>query len=1158
MNLQAAGIFQWKKINVDVQNVSLAAVLQHIEKETGCNIAYINSVVDKYKGITVKLSNSTVQDILNDALKNTNLKYSIENSTITIMQKVASEKQQKPQQKVTVKGKIIDAETRKPIPGATVLLIGTTSGAISDEKGDFVIKADVGQEMEITYVGMKSIIKKVTATMTDLTITMDKDAMAVDDVIVTGYQEISKTRMTGSAESITSKDIANKGYSSVEDILKGQMAGVATMNISGRPGAQAQIRIRGINSLTGSSDPIWIVDGMPLQGDVPKISMGGTEFEESVLTSGIGNISPDDIESITVLKDAAATAIYGSRAANGVIVIKTKRGAVGKSYLSIQSSYNVSEAPTNRLQMMNTDQKIDFERGIYNDFPGLNLGGRVQQILRNVDKGIFSKAAGEAEIDKLRKNDTNWFDEIFRIAQSQTHSATLSGGSETTQFYANLAYSSQQGVMPNNKYETFGANLKLTHDFNKWLRINFDVRSSLRNDRSSASTVNPLEYATFANPYERPYDDNGNYEYDRSSYPKLSTVRDGYKYDFNMIKDLNENNNNSRYISNQINLKLEATIMKGLMFSTMGTFSTSSNHTMKEFVPGSYSSKANSWLGDFYDEKEIPDYLNNGKLSETTSRSLGWTIRNQFEFARGFSDETHYVNVLLGQEVSSNMGYGFASMVPEWSDVYGVASYPDLNGMKINSNLNISSLGSHNETQDRSVSFFVTGSYSFKDRYVASGSARLDGADIIGTKNRFAPLWNVSGKWNIHNEKFMSSVKVFNQLAIRASYGYTGSIDRNALPFSVLRKVDNYTYDGVPIRDRYDPSNPSIKWQRKRDFNIGMDVSMLTNRINLTVNYYDNVTKNLIDKETVAASTGRQEVTANVASLTNTGWEISLRTLNVKTKDFSWTTSFNFTQNKNMVTDTYYKDLTDFPVTNASADASYNMYIQGQSVSSFYGFRYAGVDPLTGGTLAYIDGFDDNGKRLGSLNSEGRYVYNMDQGDTYTTQMVNAARVYLGESYPPITGGFSTQFNYKRFSLSANFTFMTGHYIKSFQSFNDSDDYTVYASQRNVLPVEANRWRNPGDMTNIPGYSTSRIEYIYQVMDAKFEKGRFLKCNNISLGYNVPQELCEKLKISSVRLNFNMSNVFTLTNYRGIDPETMGSFTYPSARKYNISISIGI
>ena len=1141
-----------------VKSGTIESIFRQIKKQSGYEFFYNTAVLDVKENVSLATPNGTLEDILSQVLGN-KYSYSIRDNYILI----SGKKHVLPDEvkKIVIKGLVKDRKGES-LPGVSVLLKGTTVGVATDVKGEFMltIPAQDTIVLRFTFIGMKTKDVVYRAQEKPIVVVLEESATEVEEVIVTGYQEIKKERMTGSVEVVTSKDIVNKGYTSVEDVLKGQMAGVAVMNLSGRPGAQARIRIRGINSLTGDTNPIWIVDGMPLTGNVPEVSMGGTEFEETVLTSGIGNIPPDDIESITVLKDAAATAIYGSRAANGVIVVTTKRGTVGRSYINVQVSYGLSEAPDNRLKMMNTKEKIAFERGIYEDFPGLNVGGRVYQLLKKVDNGLLrllTKVEAETEIERLSKINTNWFDKIFRVAHTQNYSISLSGGNETTQYYGSLSYLSQEGVMPNNKYESMGASMKLTHDFNKFLRVHFDVRSSLRNDRSSASPVNPLDYATYANTYERLYDEEGNYDYDRSSFSELSSIRDGYRYDFNILRDLNDNTTKSRYVSNQVSLKLEFKIMEGLMLSSMGTFSNSNNHSMRELVPGSYASKRASWLAGIYTEGEITDDMNNGMVQESTSRSQQWTIRNQLEFARGFSGGDHYVNAYLGQEVSSSKGYGFTSMIPEWSDVYGVASYPDLTGVTLKSSFTdlLAKLGSHSETQDRSASFFMTGSYSYKDRYVIQGSARLDGVDIIGTDNRFSPLWNVSGKWNVHNESFMTRFGFINQLAFRVSYGFVGSIDRNALPFSVLRKVSNYSYNGEKIMDRYDPSNPSIKWQRQENRNIGFDASLLNNRINLVVNYYDNDTRNLLDDKKIAASTGRLSVAANVASVNNRGWEISLRTLNVRTTDFSWVTSVNFTKNKDKVTETYYQDLSEVSAsTNSTFESIYNLYIQGRPVKAFYGYKYAGVDPYTGNSLAYVDGFDDDGNRLGTLTPEGKYVYNMD--NDLTTQLANSSRGYLGRSDPPITGGFTTQFNYKRFSLFAQFTYMTGHLARSFQYYVSGG--TTSASARNLLKIEANRWRKPGDMTDVPKYGTSRTEYLYQLFDFRFEKGDYLKCNNISLGYNLDPALCAKLYITRARLNLNMANVFTLTKFRGIDPETKGAFTYPSARTYSFTLSIGI
>ena len=1156
-SLSANSFAQQEKVNLDLRDVSIKTLFSEIQRQTKLHFIFSNEQANRLDKLTVKATDETVKSVLDRIFEGTGFTYTFRDDIIMV--RFEGEKTvQQVKKEVIIRGVVKDKHGES-LPGVSVWLKGTTVGVATDVKGEFRLTVPMQDTiiLRFTFIGMKPKDVVYDEKIKSMLVILEDNVTEMDEVVVTGYQEIKKERMTGAVEMITAKDIVNKGYTSVEEILKGTLAGVTTMSLSGRPGAQAEIRIRGVNSLTGSSDPMWIVDGMPLQGDVPEISMGGTEFQKTVLTSGIGNISPDDIESITVLKDAAATAVYGSRAANGVIVITTKRGTVGKSYINIQVSYAMSEAPENCLKMMNSKQKIAFERGIYADFPSLNLSGRVYQLLDNADQGIISRKDAELEIDKLGKVNTNWFDEIFRMARSQSYSATLSGGNEETQYYTSLFYSTQEGIVPNNKYDALSGSLKLTHDFNKSLRVIFNVSTSVRSDRSTASVLNPLVYATFANPYEQVYDENGDWAYDRSYTKVLSRLKDGYKYDVNIIKDLNENTSKTRYLSSQINLKLEYKIMKGLMASVMGIYSNSSSHYRSALNPGSYSSKYSSWVQNLYDENETPDYMNNGKMTESNSRSESWTERFQLTYARGFHGEDHYVNILAAQEVSSSKGFSFSSMIPEWSPVYGIATYPDLSGMKLNSSMSLASFGSHRESQDRSVSFFVTGSYSYKDRYVIFGSARWDGADIIGTANRFSPLWNVSAKWNIHNESFMQNLPLFNQLAFRFSYGYTGSIDRNALPFSRLVMYrTNYVYDGIKTVDEYVAANPSIKWQRTQDRSFGLDMSMLDNRLNIVVNYYNNVTRDLLDTKYLPSSTGFRSIVANVASLRNSGWEFSLKTLNIKTTDFNWTTSFNFAANKNVVLDTYYQSLDEISVnTNSTMESMYSLYVKGENVNSFYGYRYAGVDPATGGALAYVDGFNKKGERLGSLYKDGRYVINMDNSEITTTEL-HAARECLGVSHPPYTGGFSTSFTYKRLSLSASFTFMGGHKIRSFQSYTSNGN--VYASSKNVLAMELNRWRKPGDITDIPKYETSRTSYLYDIYDFRFENGAFLKCNNVSFGYNVSRQLCQLLHISRARFNFNLSNLFTLTKYRGIDPENKGAFGYPSARRYNFTLSVGI
>ena len=586
LNVIAGSAYSQENLKLNLKEVSLMTLFREIQKQTGIDFVYNEEQCRDFGKVSVEISDGMVEQLLQQVFDSSKLTYRFENGVIMIK---ALDEMRPQEQKVQISGSVVDTKGQ-PLPGVTILLKGTTVGCVTDSEGNFRLELPMRENivLSFSFVGMKTI-EVAYSGQKEMKVVLEEEITEMEqvNVISTGYYDIDKSKMTGAVEVVTAREIAGKGYTSIDEVLRGTLAGVSVMNVSGRPGAQAQIRIRGVNSLTGNMEPMWIVDGMPMQGNLPtSVGVGATDLENTVLTSGIGNISPDDVESITILKDAAAAAIYGSRAANGVIVIKTKRGRVGKSYINVQSSFAISEAPKNRLEMMNSEEKIAFERSLYEDFPNATLRGRASLLYKGIDEGTISRADAMAELENMRQINTDWFDEIFRVALNHKHVVTLSGGSETTQFYSSINYSNEQGVIPNNDYKHFGATLKLTHDFNRNLRILFDVSSSLRTEKSSASAVNPLYYATFANPYERPYDENGNYAYDYSYEPELSKVKDGYMYDFNMLKDLRENTAKTKYGSNQVNLQLEWKLFEGFMYSLAGTVSNTSSYTRKEIAPG--------------------------------------------------------------------------------------------------------------------------------------------------------------------------------------------------------------------------------------------------------------------------------------------------------------------------------------------------------------------------------------------------------------------------------------------------------------------------------------------------------------------------------------------------------------------------------------------
>lgn len=1114
-----SGFAQMTNVKLNVHDGTIESIFREISQQCKVEFFYDTSIIDVKKPIKLAVKTGTFAQIMK-AILGDKYEYTLKDKYVLITRKTAAN-----QGNIVIKGVVKNIEG-DPMPGVSVAMKGTRIGASTDRGGQFSfsIKRSDNIVLLFSFIGMtkKEVICKGTENE-EFTVTLEDDATGLEEVVVTGYQEIAKGKMTGAVETITAKDIANKGYNFIGDIIKGQLAGVNVRSISGEPGSRPEIRIRGINSISGSRDPMWIVDGMPMVGS-------------------LNDINPDDIESITVLKDAAATAVYGSRAANGVIVVKTKSGKTGKAEISIRSSYSFDEAPKMQYDMMTTAEKINFERVLYEDFPNADVGGRVFQLLKRADSGHMTREQAEKEIAKLSNINTDWLDILFRTAQTHSHSVSLSGGDEKTKYYGSANFRSLQGIEPQNQYRNGGISIKLSHEFNKWLKLDMNVGSNFRNTTKSTSSVSITDYAVNANPYERLYEDDGSYAYDRSYDSERSTLQDGYRFNMNILEDYDKNTRVTKYASTDADLGFEVKLLDGLRYSARGSLSYTFSNSRQVYGPGSYSSEKNLWVSRIYGS-EIPDEMNLGSLRENLSRETGWTIRNQLEYGRTFNDD-HSLSLFAGHEISRSLTNGFGTYAPEYDPIRGLTGIPKLDGVDA-SKLKIGDLNSTSESEGRSVSMFATASYSYDSRYTMSASFRLDGVNVIDPKNRFTPLWNVSGRWNIHKESFMKSVTFISSLALRASYGYTGNIDRSALPFTMMSYTSSsLRYNGLVIPQSISPSNPSVKWEKKEDRSFGLEMGLFKSRLNLTVNYYNNIIRDLLDNKRLAISTGQRLIRANVSSIQNYGWEFSARAVLIATKNVNWSITMNTSINRNKILETYYTSIEE-----AGFPSTLRNPIAGYSTDAWFGYQFAGVDPQSGNAMAYVDKTDSNGTPLGHLLPNGRRAINME------TENKDLATGFLGDGYPPISGGFNTSFNYKRFTISANFSFMARHMILN--SRKGSRGGTLGSAQSNLQVAAMNRWRKPGDITDTPRYSEKSSSWSSDIYDFRLEEGSYVKCNDISLGYSFSRKICEKISVRNLRLNINLRDVFTLSTYKSGDPENFGAYGYPNARKYMISLSLG-
>ena len=592
-SLHASIRAQKQMVTLKLEKTSVAEAIRELKQQTRLDFFFSNKEVNVKKTVSLNCENMRIDEVLQQLL-GTEFQFEFVDNMVIITP--GFRKSEEETKSVLYKGTVCDSQGQ-PLPGVTVAVKGTSLGVATDVNGNFQIQMPPATNwiFVFSFIGMQTV-EIQSGDRREFEVVLKPAKEELEEVVVTGYQTIRKERMTGTTATITANQIAGRGLQSIDEILNSTISGL-NMISSGRPGQDAQIQIRGVNSLTGSTEPMWIVDGMPLQGEIPNIQSGSTDLQATIFTTGIGNIAPDDIKSITVLKDAAATAIYGARAANGVIVVETKSGLSGKTRFNASVNVGITERPRNNIDMMNTAEKIQFEREIFYDQQGyIYTPGRVTKLLQQAAYGEISSDEAERRIGELAKINTDWFKEIYRTAISQQYNFSMSGGNEKTQHYVSLNYLKEVGTEPNNKYDRLGMNIKLTHNPSEKIRITGGLGATMKNDRVTASSVNSLEYAMYANPYERLKNEDGTKAYDISYNAKESSIRDGLDWDtFNILDDLNRNTNTNRYLDAELSLKVEWEIVKGLMFTTHGVYNANSNHNRIIEGADTYTNFINNW-----------------------------------------------------------------------------------------------------------------------------------------------------------------------------------------------------------------------------------------------------------------------------------------------------------------------------------------------------------------------------------------------------------------------------------------------------------------------------------------------------------------------------------------------------------------------------------
>ncbi|MFD2887025.1 SusC/RagA family TonB-linked outer membrane protein [Chitinophaga cymbidii] len=1148
------------------RRVPLQQVLTEVQKQTGYLVMSNSQLIKDAGPVTITADNAPLEQFLRELFEGPHLDYSIENKTITIRRKKVStvlpiaDTSRIPQKEIT--GTVTDS-LGQPLPGVTIRIQGKTGGTSTDQQGRFRIKTDENATVIFSSIGYLPRQFRVQAVRAIPRIILDPATNNLEavSIVTTGLQTRKKMAMVGSVSEVHAKDLENSGITTFDKALAGKMPGVYVRSVSGRPGETGQIIIRGVNTLTGNVEPLYVLDGMPLQ---PGEVSGGMN---SLITNGIGNIPPENIETITILKDATAASIYGSRAANGVIVITTKNGKAGNDYINYSGKFGVTMRPVNQFNFMNSAEKVQFERGLRDDFyPPYEAGGRVIQLLSLADKGAITYDEAERQIAMLEQTNTDWMKELYRIGKSQSHNISFSGGNTKTTYFAAFNFQDSQGSLIENRFQTGGLNMKLSRFVTDKLLFRVNLYTTLKKNvegnpgnrigAAFRADMDPFRYAAFANPYEKPYNDDGSYAADMSyrAIPyNIGSSSALYYSEFNMIRELRENRLTNTYGNIRGQFSVEYDFLRHFKYTGNVVASYTSVHDKDESFGGTYRSWYYNWLNRSSTGGGVLPEHNRGFLEEATGRTMDYTIRNTFEYNNTIAGK-HFVQAFFANEFGAVKNDRFSNFNPIYLQEYAIAGYPSWDLVPDNRflNLDLNTLGGTFTGENRSASFIGSLAYVYDNRYVFNGNIRYDGVDIIGSDNQFAPLWSAGVRWNAHNEAFLKDYQsVLSRLVLSAGYGYRGSINRNVLPFHTYT-LGTAVYANTPVASGFQYGNPVIKWEKKKETNLGAEISFFNGRFNSELRYFNEEVTDLLDNTRTPPSVGRSSATVNVGRLTNQGYEISVRVEAVKTKDWLWEVSGNVTQVKNKLTDVFEKEVPPLGGNNTSN-------IQGYPVSSWFGYKFSHIDPETGSMIVYAQRRDSK-----VVNGKVETTYADAQIDLSTISTADLQTLYrpyyLGHKNPKLYGGFNTRLVYKTIEMTANFVYADGNQIMGFIDRREGPSgiaTDINASRTNRLKENLYRWRQAGDVTDIPLYRTSFSSYAQYLISKDIESGAYLKCNELALSWRAPRQMFARTAMKTLKATIVANNLFVLSPYSGTDAETQTAFGYPNTRMYTFSLTVG-
>ncbi len=1034
----------------------------------------------------------------------------------------------------TVTGTVIAQDDGSPIAFANVQVEGTTNLVFTDDNGKFEIKAPADANLIISFMGY--VTQKIPVNgRAVINVEMKPDAVALDETIIVAYGTAKKGTYTGAASVLKAEAIADVPTTSFENALYGKIAGLQVTQSSGQAGSTSQIRIRGIGSMNASNEPLYVIDGVPVNsGNTGQMS----DYVAGTSNNIMNTLNPSDIESITVLKDAAASSLYGSRAANGVIMVTTKRGKVGKPTISFKASVGITpDWATRNYEAAGAQAQAELEYELFHEYRVVGSGYSeeraatyaVGQLNTRFGKhgyefsidgtGRYANITIKGKTDGVENRDGKYFDwekELFRTAVYQSYDLSVSGGTDNTSYYSSFSYTKDKGRAITNEFQRLSGRVNVNQKVGKYVELTTSVSLAHTeqegyNDTRNTNTNYFMQTRNLLWPFYWPTD----YKTGELFTDRYGSLARNHVY----YKDKWENLSTNFRVNASETLTVH--ILDGLDLRSVFSYD---NSETKDHI--------------YYSAEHFNGSSENGSVSEMSTNYETITSSTTLNFNRTFNDK-HTLGVLVGFEAENK------------KTEFQRATGTNLPTSALHTVSTAGTLESNAYSWGNSMASILSKvEYNYDGRYYISGSYRRDGSSKLSEDARWGDFWSVAASWKINNEKFMKDIDWISNLRIRGSYGINGTLPSDNYGWRALASY-TYKYLGNPGSALSNVANANLSWETSYTTNVALEFGFWDQRLYGTIEYFNRDSKDLLQDVPISTITGFSSTLQNIGEINNRGWEIEIGGDIVRSKEVTWSASLTASMLKSEVTELYNgADILWSDPTGGDARAQF-IYREGESVLSYYGYEWAGVNPENGQNVWYVNKRDENGNLLPQ---EGDFLYN-GRGATY--EKTDAEYTIIGKAEPKVYGGFNTDVTWKGITLGLNFIYKLGANLFDAAE-KDVDDDGYYWERIRSERVYENRWKNPGDVTCIPQISGRDLTDAMGTSTRHLHTGDFLRLKNITLSYNFPKQLVNKVGLGSARVYFNGTNLLTWSAFNEVDPEVNAYGTRGWETPYGKTYTFGL